>query len=343
MRQQSRRDDMMRNILNMFMQKKQFEMQDRRYQDQTEQQKFQNKMAEKNLSLNERNVASNEAWRNRPEKPTEWQTRLNAVKNNPNYTPEQIQRFEATGNLDDPNRKVAEQEEIRLRIRGIYEEKKKEKERSRYKGLGWSDEDVELAMSNITPTIVLSKREQLKIDKDVKNIQRIKDDPTLTGKTKERLIAHVYGESGAWEWSERDTEKERARAVEIADISYKAARQGVAEQKPGTKEYEKRVSAYRDSGVYVELPKQYTTIATRSSKGVANPGEMKIMTTLEYFYNVIDSGGNIDDLDKEFLRKGVISGEFDEGAIRDFFRVYSEETKSGKTRKPETWRGVEIK
>jgi len=67
MHQQSRRDDMMRNLLNMFMQKKQFEMQDRRYQDQTEQQKFQNEMAQKDYALNERNIASQEQYRNRPQ------------------------------------------------------------------------------------------------------------------------------------------------------------------------------------------------------------------------------------------------------------------------------------
>ena len=62
MRQQSRRDDMMRNILNMFMQKKQFEMQDRRYQDQTAQQKTQNEMAQEKFNLEKQKFTSDKEY-----------------------------------------------------------------------------------------------------------------------------------------------------------------------------------------------------------------------------------------------------------------------------------------
>jgi len=51
MHQQSRRDDMMRNLLNMFLQKKQFDVQDRWYQDQLSQQQKSNELAEKKYKL----------------------------------------------------------------------------------------------------------------------------------------------------------------------------------------------------------------------------------------------------------------------------------------------------
>jgi len=342
--QQGRQDDQFREILKMMMMGMQQKQQQGQYQDQMKQQQLENAMKEKEYALDERNVASNEAFRNRPRAVTESEAKRQAIMSNPNFSDEQKNRLLSGLDLYDPIEKTKLEEEARLSLRGQDKSREEGERRARYKALGWSDEDIELAMSNQTPTSVLSKREEIKRDADVKKIARIKADPNLTGEQKERLIMGVYGQSGAWEWSERDAKKEWAHAAELGDVSYKAARKGLSEVKPGTKEYNKRVRAYRDSGVYAELPKQYTIIATRASKSVANKHEMRVMSTLGYLYNVIDSGGSIDDIPKDFLRNKIGDAEeFDEGTIRDFFRVYSEEFMTGKPRKPATWRGLEIK
>ena len=63
MHQQSRRDDMMRNLLNMFMQKKQFEMQDRRYQDSLSQQKVSNELDQRRVKAYEDSSQSEAAYK----------------------------------------------------------------------------------------------------------------------------------------------------------------------------------------------------------------------------------------------------------------------------------------
>jgi len=67
MHQQSRRDDMMRNLLNMFLQKKQFDVQDRRYQDQLSQQQKSNEMAQKKYELDVKEAEDRAGYYNRPQ------------------------------------------------------------------------------------------------------------------------------------------------------------------------------------------------------------------------------------------------------------------------------------
>ena len=65
--QQGRQDDQFRQILQMMMMGMQQKTQQGQYADQMKQQQLSNEMAEKNYALDERNIASQEAYRNRPQ------------------------------------------------------------------------------------------------------------------------------------------------------------------------------------------------------------------------------------------------------------------------------------
>jgi len=324
MRQQSRRDDMMRNILNMFMQKKQFEMQDRRYQDQTEQQKFQNEMSQKKYELDAKEAEDRGNYYNRPQSESLPLVKLRAVMTDPNYTPEQKRRYLATGSLEDPITEFEEKEKIKSKYN-----KSTDTFQSKIDALGggnYTEDEKALLAMGIMPNKMLGEREDIKTSRLRQQATLINErynKGEISGKEREEELSILSGRGAQYYESESSKAKARISSVTETGKLYQSALGAYK----ASKEPEKLSKEYRQNmGIFVEFPKEYTMAKINTDKGIASESEISKLATLEYLYSYMDRGGDLDDLSFEMV-KGM-----DNATVLRFRRMYQ------KKYNPETYK-----
>jgi len=297
MRQQSRRDDMMRNILNMFMQKKQFEMQDRRYQDQTEQQKFQNKMAEKKYELDAKEAEDRGNYYNRPQPETEGSARRRAIMNNPNLSDDKKQRLLSGLDLYDPLELERGKAKIKSEF-GTEGDKNWNDRFNHFMGVGNTKKDSALLASGITPTSLFRDREEARISAPEQKIESINERfnaGEITPQKRDELISIAQGQSSSYYESERDKKKRRAESATNVNKAYLSAVGVASKYKPNSKDYVDIDKTFRDAGIYIGMPKSYSLAKNRVEQGVADETEMLMVSTLDYMYDFMERGGSLDD------------------------------------------------
>lgn len=292
--QQGRQDDQFRQILQMMMMGMQQKQQQGQYADKMKQQQIENTRADETLALDERNIASLEASRNRPQSPTEGEVKRQAIMNNPNFTPEQRERLLSGLDMYDP----LELEEEKLKLKSQYGTEGDKNYRDRYAHYKkfFPDADAALLAGGNLPISMIEDREaakQTRIDKQLAEVERSVAAGETTREEGNRRRAEISGRGTQYYESESDRVKSRISSVTETGKLYQAAFSAYK----ASKEPEKLAKEYRQNmGVYVEFPKEYTQAKINIDKNIATPNEIAMYETLEYLYSYIDREGDLDDL-----------------------------------------------
>jgi len=302
MHQQSRRDDMMRNLLNMFLQKKQFDVQDRRYQDQLSQQQKENEFAEKRIETSGRFADIQEkqlAWeQNKPRVPTAAEIKRQDIANNPYLSNKERWLLTTTGSIYTPEEKIRMEEGVRSGTRRQEDADKFNRGIEVAKSLGLPENEWPLfASGKDTPSLITAKEEAKlgALDRAISSIEDSYAKGDITKGERDRRIAIKQGLGTNYYESESDKANAKRGAVTESNKLYGMAMKSFTEG--GRKQ--KDIPDYLSQGVYVDLPKHYTTARLNVDKDVASQEDKDMVSTADYLYDYLSRGGSLDDFPYE--------------------------------------------